>query len=99
MLLEYNSQIEIKGFSLLYFYASWSSNCNLHKESIKRIDNENKDLNIYRINVTKFPNLKQKYSIHKIPSYIILNEGNIVSRLDGYTDGYSLSRWVKRNRT
>ncbi|MGM9969341.1 MAG: thioredoxin family protein [Anaeroplasma sp.] len=98
MILEYNFQSSIDGYALLFFYASWSSNCNLHQDAIKRIASENKDLNIYKINTTKYPNLKQKYNVHKIPTFILLNDNRIVSRVDGYKDGYSLSKWVKNNR-
>lgn len=98
MIFEYNFNSNIEGFAILYFYAAWSSKCNLHQDVLKRIDNENKDVSIYKVNTTKFPHMKQKFSIHKIPSYVIINEGNVLSRVDGYTDAYSLSRWVKKNR-
>ena len=98
MILEYNGK-EINPNALLYFYASWSSKCNIHLDALKRIEKNNSDLLIIKINVSKYQLLKQKYSVKKIPSFIILKDNNVVSRLDGYTDQYSLARWVSNFRS
>ncbi len=97
MIIEYNGG-NIHPDCLAYFYASWSSKCNLHLDALKRIDNENKDLMILRINVSKYHILKEKYGINKIPTFIIFKDNNNIGRVNGYTDQYSLSRWVRKTR-
>ena len=97
MIVEYNGK-NIVGKSLLYFYANWSSNCNIHLDAIKRIEYENPNIVILKINTTKYHDIKVKYSINKIPTFIVLDENsNIISRINGYKDQYSLSKWVKLN--
>ncbi len=98
MILEYNGG-NLHSDCLVYFYASWSSKCNLHLDALRKISEENKDLTIIRVNVSKYHILKEKYSIHKIPTFILLKEDNVVSRVNGYTDQYSLTRWVKKYRS
>lgn len=98
MIVEYSGK-DINSDCLLYFYASWSSKCNLHLDALKKIEKNNSDLLIVKINVTKYHILKERYLIKKIPTFIILKNNNIISRLDGYTDQYSLSRWVYNFRS
>lgn len=98
MIIEYNGK-EIESDSLLYFYASWSSKCNIHLDALKKIDKNSNNLSIVKINVTKYPTLKERYIVKKIPTFIILKNNNIISRLDGYTDQYSLARWVSNFRS
>lgn len=92
---EYNGGI-INPNSLVYFYASWASNCNVHLDALKRIEQENPKLLILRLNTSKYPKFKELYKINKIPTFIIFSSGNLISRIDGYKDQYSLSKWVKK---
>lgn len=98
MISEYNGG-GLNSECLAYFYASWNSKCNLHIEALRRIDREQKDLSIVRINVSKFHEMKERFSVGKIPTFILLKDGNVISRVNGYTDQYSLSRWVKKFRS
>lgn len=98
MILEYNGG-NFDGEYLAYFYATWSSNCNIYLDALKKIDYEIKNLRILRINISKYYNLKKKYLIKKIPTFILLNGNNVISRLDGYIDQYSLLKWIKNFRS
>ena len=84
---------------LLFFYASWSSNCNIQLDALKKIEKDNPDLQILKINTTKYRISKDKYQIHKIPTFIIIIDNKIISRMDGYKDRISLSNWVKKYRS
>ena len=84
---------------LLFFYAYWSSNCNIQLDALKKIEKDNPDLQILKINTTKYRISKDKYQIHKIPTFIIINDNKIISRMDGYKDRISLSNWVKKYRS
>lgn len=98
MIIEYSGGA-IHPNCLAYFYASWSSKCNLHLDALKKIESENKDLTILRVNVSKFHSLKEKYAIHKIPTFIFFKDETIISRINGYSDQYSLIRWIKKIRS
>ena len=95
MIIEYNGSNLNDG--LFYFYASWNSNCNSTKQKLERLNFDNKNITIYRINVTKFPELKEKYKVSRIPSYMIVKNNNIITRRDGNIDFYSLNKWIKES--
>ena len=94
MIYEYNGSNIVDG--LYYFYASWNSNCNTLKERINRID-RNYNINIYKVNTTKFNNIKKSYNVTKIPSYLLIKDNNVVSSINGNVDYYTLSKWLKDN--
>ena len=98
MIIDYNGG-KINNNALLFFYASWSSNCNLHLDALKRINKEYNDLIILRINTSKYVNLKKEFNINKIPTFILYIEDEIKARIDGYKDQYSLINWIKKNRS
>ena len=81
---------------LYYFYASWNSNCNTIKNRINRLDNSF-DINIIRVNTTKYNSLKQKYNINRIPIYLLIKDNNLLTSINGNVDYYTLSKWLKEN--
>ncbi|MDE5714571.1 MAG: thioredoxin family protein [Anaeroplasmataceae bacterium] len=92
MIYEYNGQDLFDG--LYFFYASWNSKCNVLAERIQKLNLEF-NINIYRVNVTKYGNLKQQFRINRIPSYLLIKNGEVISRRDGNVDYYSLKLWLK----
>ncbi len=97
MILDYNLNLVLKDDYILYFKASWNSSCNLHIEALKELDLVAK-INIYVVNVTKYPHLKAKYKVNRIPTYILFKNDDIISRIDGSINRYSLIKWYKDNR-
>lgn len=83
------------GDGLYFFYASWNSKCNVLSERITKLNLDFKNMNIYKINITKHVNMKRQFQVNKIPSYIWIKDGKAVSRRDGNIDYYSLKIWLK----
>lgn len=98
MIIEFNGS-HINSSCMLYFYAGWNSNCNIQLDALKKIDMENKDLLIIKINTTKFNSLKKNYDIKKIPTYLYIENNQEKSRLEGYASKYILTKWLKDNRS
>jgi thiol-disulfide isomerase/thioredoxin len=94
---EYNGTNLIKD-GLLYFYSSWISSCNMYNELVSNIDKKFKDLSIMKINTTKHYELKEKFKITKIPSFIMIKDDEIISRKDGNTNQYTIINWINENR-
>ena len=92
MIYEYNGSNIVDG--LYYFYAAWNSKCNTLKERINKLNN-NYNINIYKVNTTKYNNLKQLYSINKIPIYLLIKNEKVISSIHGNVDYYTLSKWLK----
>ena len=61
MIYEYNGSNLADG--LYYFYASWNSRCNVLAERITRLNLEFSNLTIYKVNTTKYANMKKEYKM------------------------------------
>ena len=96
MILEYKETFDLNDTEIYYFYASWNNSCNISKELLDKLTKEVKKYNIIKINVTKYPYLKKKYNINKIPSYTFIKNGILISKLDGGINSYTLLKWVKQ---
>ena len=95
MIYEYNNSNLNDG--LYFFYASWNSHCNLLIERLNKLSNDFPTLNIYKVNSSKYTNLKRQLKVNKIPSYLLIKNNNINSRRYGNIDSYSLKIWIKDN--
>ncbi|MDE5566016.1 MAG: thioredoxin family protein [Anaeroplasmataceae bacterium] len=93
LVYEYNG-LELQD-GLYFFYASWNSACNVLKERISRINNEFPQINIYRVNTTKYSNLKQQLKVNRIPSYLWIKNQVIEGRRDGNVDYFTLKKWLQ----
>jgi len=71
------------GIVLLDFYADWCGPCKRLNPILEKISEENKDINIFKINVDKENNLATKFKIRNIPLIIIYNNGQQVLSLPG----------------
>lgn len=71
------------GIVLLDFYADWCGPCKRLNPILEKISEENKDINIFKINVDKENNLAAKFKIRNIPLIIIYNNGQQVLSLPG----------------
>lgn len=92
MIYEYNGSNLADG--LYYFYASWNSRCNVLAERITKLNMEFKNLTIYKVNTTKYANMKKDFQVSKIPSYLLIQNQQVVSRKDGNFDYISLKKWL-----
>lgn len=93
MIYEYNGSN--LGDGLYFFYAAYNSKCNVLAERINKLNNDYKNLNIYRVNTTKYMNIKNQLSVTKIPSYLLIKNQSVISRKDGNVDYYTLKQWLK----
>ena len=96
MIKEYNGEVIDDGFILLFFYASYSSNCNTSLANLDYLAHSFTDMDIIKINITKYINLKTKYKIKVIPTYLLLNKNNIISKCEGAQNRIALTGWVNQ---
>ena len=80
---------------LYYFYAAWNSKCNVLADRITRINLEFPSINIYKVNTTRYPNIKKELNVSKIPSYLLVSSKEVTSRKDGNIDYLTLKKWLK----
>ncbi len=92
MIYEYNGSNLADG--LYYFYAAWNSRCNLLADRLTRLSVDFKNLRIYKVNTTKYSNMKKEYLITKFPTYLLIENQEIVGRKDGNLDYLTLKKWL-----
>ncbi len=95
MILEYENNDLTNEFILLFFYASYSKACNANLEILDYL-NDRLNIPIYKINVTKYPFLKDKYQVRYIPAYVLLNNNKFISKSEGTQNRYFLYSWIKK---
>jgi thiol-disulfide isomerase/thioredoxin len=77
-------QIDLRQQSL-YFYSSWIP---FHKKiltMISQMEEKNKNMLFYAIDVDQFANQCKRFSINSIPTILILQSGKEIKRLSGLT--------------
>jgi thioredoxin-like negative regulator of GroEL len=94
LLIEYNGNNFISS-GVLYFYSSWSSECNISKDNLNKLLTKN--INILKINTTKHYKIKLDYKIKTIPSFILINDKKEVSRIDGMINKIKFDKWILDN--
>ena len=67
---------------LLDFWGAWCTPCKQLQPILMEIARE-KDVEIVPVDVEKEPNAANQYGIRGIPALIFLQDGEMVSRLDG----------------
>lgn len=93
MIYEYNGK-EIKGLNVLFFYSAWSKSCVINEQIIKDIG---KSINVIKVNTTKYYELKERYNVKKIPTYILVSNDRIISKYSGLINSKSIYEWIRNN--
>lgn len=70
------------GLKVYFFHASWCTPCNLMKPNISRLWFEG--VSVFPYDIDKYPELKERYAISKIPTIIFAYNGKEVARMVGY---------------
>ncbi|MBO5712050.1 MAG: thioredoxin family protein [Acholeplasmatales bacterium] len=97
MINEYNGSNLIDN-GLIYFYSSWISTCNMYNDLINIIDKKFRNLSIMKVNTTKHYDMKEEFEVKKIPSFVLVKNNEIISRIDGTTSQYTMINWINDNR-
>ncbi|MDE7263153.1 MAG: thioredoxin family protein [Anaeroplasmataceae bacterium] len=92
MIYEYNGSNLADG--LYYFYASWNSRCNILADRLLKLNLDFKNLTIYKVNTTKYSQMKKDFNVVKMPSYLLIKNQQVISRKDGNLDYFSLKKWL-----
>lgn len=82
--------------SLIFFYAQWTKSCQINEGILNKLNSEIKNINIIKINTSKFYNLKEGFNIHRIPSYL-LNFNNYSLIYKGNINYKEIKKWILDN--
>ena len=79
---------------LIDFYADWCMPCNMLGESIEEID-EDKNVNVVKINVDEHPDLAREYGVMSIPLLLLSENNKTVKKHVGLMEKEELIEWMK----
>jgi len=86
----------IKGKKVIVdFYADWCMPCNMLAETLEEISEENKDINIIKINVDEHQELARKFNVMSIPLLLLYEDNKIVKKQLGLIEKDELLEWYK----
>jgi thioredoxin 1 len=68
---------------LLDFWASWCGPCRMVSPILDAIAQERDDIKVCKINVDEEPELASEYSIMSIPTLMVVEDGQIISKAMG----------------
>ena len=85
VLNENNFDIETStGTTLVDFYADWCGPCRMLSPIIESIaDSLAGEVNVFKVNVDKSPNLARRFNVKGIPTILVVKNGNVVNRKTG----------------
>ena len=68
------------GKVVLDFYANWCGQCKMLMPKVDNLANTLPDYKFYKIDVDKEVDLCKQFSVTNLPTFVILENGNIVRR-------------------
>ena len=80
----FNELINSENTTLVDFYADWCGPCRMLGPVIEEIANENKNINVGKINVDSHKELANHFGIRSIPTMIVFKNGKEIKRLVGF---------------
>lgn len=78
--------LKANGKVLVDFYADWCAPCKALSPIIEEVSTEFNNINFYKLNIDKTPEIATRYGIMSIPAVYIFDKGNIINKSIGLVD-------------
>lgn len=69
---------------LVDFYASWCGPCRMLAPNLVKLQEEEKDIEVYKVNVDEEGELSEKYGVYSIPSIFVFEGGKVIKQEVGF---------------
>ena len=80
---------------VLNFWGSWCGPCRQVSPALEKVATERAGkLKLVKVDVDAAPETARKFSVQAVPTLLILNQGNVLSRQSGAAPPDVLLRWV-----
>ena len=70
---------------LVDFFATWCGPCKMLEKTLVEVDKQ-KEIELLKVDVAKYPQTAQKYQVMNIPTLIIFQKSQLVKREMGYKE-------------
>ncbi|SLN02283.1 Thiosulfate sulfurtransferase, rhodanese [Corynebacterium xerosis] len=80
---------------LVDLWATWCGPCRMVSPALEKVATERAGkLKLVKVDVDAAPETARKFSVQTVPTLLILNQGNVLSRQSGAAPPDGLRRWV-----
>ena len=80
---------------IIDFYADWCMPCNMLGENLEELIEEDKTINIVKVNVDQHPELAREYGGMSIPLLCLYNNNKLEKKHVGFMEKEDIIEWLK----
>lgn len=80
---EFNNIVDNEDRILVDFYAPWCGPCKMITPQLEKINQENDDFDIIKVNIDEFPQLAREFSVTSVPTFTLFRKGEIKDTFTG----------------
>jgi thioredoxin 1 len=82
---------------LVDFWAEWCGPCRMIAPALDEIADENRKVQIAKVNVDHEQELAHRYQVSSIPTFILFRDGQVADRMMGAMPKASFESFIDRN--
>lgn len=88
----------VEAAELLIFTAAWCAPCQRLKEDLAATPEIVADYELGFVDFDREKELVRAYNVKTVPTFFILERGQVVRQQDGYRGPEQLKRWLRKNK-
>jgi len=80
--------------TVLDFYATWCGPCRTYLPIVEKFSKDNPDISVCKVNVDENRELVAKYGIRSMPTTVLLQNGQLITKVPGVIQQSKLEEFV-----